>query len=670
MGRTESQKANLQGVVDTAQSIAAAYDRNKALEAELKIIELQDEAYKQQLDAQQAVTQAQQKYADVLRSTIDNLQDFLKTLDGAATPTQNLRQARLDFKTVALRAADGDTSAYKDLTPAAKTFLDLSKNYSKTIQDYRRDEAAVRATLNAVIQVNQAELSKLPKEIARAADPTKEAWTDLQKALNKERLASIMSEALSVKAAESKRRLRTAEESLADRYIDTVRLLTEDDNYNLTKTFNNAVEDLIKTAELPDYSDFDLGDVWEAQINQTLPDYTAFDLGDVWDAQIKRVLPDSFLGQSFNAKEMMQAAIDKVMADIKTATTTTAPSLGSVTTTTGSQIPSDTTAPAWQNQPTPSGYGTSSTTATSLGSVTTTSGSQVPADTTGSGTGAFASNSWAGGGMSPAEIVKLYSSGTSVTDWFVRLPLSDIAGMFGSNVDTITSATKFTAMVKKYGDNPDLMKFMEASGVDMAHWMGNAGIWGKFKNYPGFAVGTTTATTPPPEVRWAQSILESSVVTIPKEGSLTEFARNWAALGNNIYHPVFAYAAFKGMHWDDVYNALNGTRLFVDNRDSFDSLASRLNIPRFEVGTNNVPSDMLAQIHKGEVIIPEAFNPERYSKATGNTALVEEIKALRAEVSRLREEQKAGQNAIAANTRKTAQALTKFDTDGMPETRS
>ena len=91
--------------------------------------------------------------------------------------------------------------------------------------------------------------------------------------------------------------------------------------------------------------------------------------------------------------------------------------------------------------------------------------------------------------------------------------------------------------------------------------------------------------------------------------------------------------------------------------------------PGFAVGTNNVPKDMLAQIHEGEVIIPEPFNPERYNRASGNTALVEEIKALRAEVSRLREEQKAGNNAIAANTRKTAQALVKFDTDGMPETR-
>lgn len=35
----------------------------------------------------------------------------------------------------------------------------------------------------------------------------------------------------------------------------------------------------------------------------------------------------------------------------------------------------------------------------------------------------------------------------------------------------------------------------------------------------------------------------------------------------------------------------------------------RNGIPRFDVGTNYVPQDMLAQIHEGEAILPKAFNP-------------------------------------------------------------
>jgi hypothetical protein len=58
-----------------------------------------------------------------------------------------------------------------------------------------------------------------------------------------------------------------------------------------------------------------------------------------------------------------------------------------------------------------------------------------------------------------------------------------------------------------------------------------------------------------------------------------------------------------------------------------------MSLPGFDVGTNYVPRDMLAQIHQGEAIIPAAFNPERYAKASGNDALVAEIKILRKELT-------------------------------------
>ena len=91
-------------------------------------------------------------------------------------------------------------------------------------------------------------------------------------------------------------------------------------------------------------------------------------------------------------------------------------------------------------------------------------------------------------------------------------------------------------------------------------------------------------------------------------------------------------------------------------------------LPAFAQGTNFVPSDMLALIHKGEAVIPAAFNPESYSRASGNDALVSEIKALREEVKQLRAEQKASGEAIAINTNKTAKSLTKWDVDGLPAT--
>ena len=50
--------------------------------------------------------------------------------------------------------------------------------------------------------------------------------------------------------------------------------------------------------------------------------------------------------------------------------------------------------------------------------------------------------------------------------------------------------------------------------------------------------------------------------------------------------------------------------------------------------------------------------------------MLEELKALRSEVSTLREEQRAGNSAIASNTNSVAKSLEKFDIDGMPEVRA
>jgi hypothetical protein len=77
----------------------------------------------------------------------------------------------------------------------------------------------------------------------------------------------------------------------------------------------------------------------------------------------------------------------------------------------------------------------------------------------------------------------------------------------------------------------------------------------------------------------------------------------------------------------------------------------------FAVGTNYVPRDMVAQIHEGEAIIPAAFNPERFGAASGNDALVSEIRALRAEVKQLREDNSRENNAIITPTNKTARLI-------------
>ena len=551
--RTESQKANLQGVVDTAQSIAASYDRNKALEAELKIIELQDEAYKQNLDAQKAVTDAQKAYADVLKSTISTMQDFLKTLDGAATPTQSLSQARLDFRNLSQRAASGDTSVYKDLTPAAKTFLDLSKNYSRSIQDYKRDEAQVRATLNAVIRVNQSELDKLPKEIAAASDPTKEAWLKLQDALNKETSSSVMLTALQVDQEASKRRLRTAEETLSDRYIESVYMLDEVKKNSLLDAFNTAVKLKVDAATLPDYS-------------------MAFDLGDIWGKNIAAVLPDKRLTNA-----QLNTLISEKFPGLKPSDFVTSLTPTQLSELVGGKLPTL----AIENL---------------VG---------APADMV---------------GAVKAKLNEVLPAGFAGPAFNAQAMMQTA---INSVMATISSSVQPSAPPRPVV--PDLTTTV----VNKVQQQGLSG-------------GTSGATA---NFRGMSDAEVAAMFNLQPEWV------NDAATINQLYT---AYSK------SDAQTSQHTAALLLEYKK----------VRGFAVGTNYVPQDMLAQIHEGEAIIPAPFNPERYAMASGNTALIEEIKALRAEVGRLREEQRAGQNAIAANTRKTAQILVKFDTDGMPATQT
>ena len=83
----------------------------------------------------------------------------------------------------------------------------------------------------------------------------------------------------------------------------------------------------------------------------------------------------------------------------------------------------------------------------------------------------------------------------------------------------------------------------------------------------------------------------------------------------------------------------------------------KMGLPAFARGTNFVPEDMVAQIHKGEAIIPAAFNPAQYGRDSGSAALVAEIKALRDEVAALRGEQKDAARTGNSHLQKVSTAL-------------
>jgi len=87
-------------------------------------------------------------------------------------------------------------------------------------------------------------------------------------------------------------------------------------------------------------------------------------------------------------------------------------------------------------------------------------------------------------------------------------------------------------------------------------------------------------------------------------------------------------------------------------------------LPSFAVGTNYVPQDMVAQIHKGEAIVPAAFNPMLTggSNNSGNADLVAEVRALRQQVAELQ----ATADKTERNTKRASDDLDDFSRNGMP----
>ena len=300
---TDTQRTALAGVWDALAGVTIAQTQANSTTGSAtpgeSLDDLRDEAMKRYIDTQESLTAAQTAYADVLRSTVESMTDFLESLDGGATPLESLSGAKNQFNTLAGRAASGDTSVYEELTPAAEKFLSLSKNYSTSIQEYRRDEAAVRAALNAVIRVNQNELDKLPAEVAKASDPTKEAWLELQKATTDEANARVLLTAMAVDETASKARFKLAEDDLQKRYLEAIRGVPN--GGQLLELFTDSIAAVTDTAVMPDFSEkFSFADIWTEHIGETdMPD-----IAGLFAKDISTLLPPGFIGEPFDLYEL------------------------------------------------------------------------------------------------------------------------------------------------------------------------------------------------------------------------------------------------------------------------------------------------------------------------------------------------------------------------------
>jgi len=92
------------------------------------------------------------------------------------------------------------------------------------------------------------------------------------------------------------------------------------------------------------------------------------------------------------------------------------------------------------------------------------------------------------------------------------------------------------------------------------------------------------------------------------------------------------------------------------------SAGGTFNIPSFATGTNVVPFDTVAQVHKGERIIPAADNRQLMRNIGNEQTIVKEINAMRKDLAAL-------MTPIALNTGRVRRITERHDSEGVPPQR-
>lgn len=91
-------------------------------------------------------------------------------------------------------------------------------------------------------------------------------------------------------------------------------------------------------------------------------------------------------------------------------------------------------------------------------------------------------------------------------------------------------------------------------------------------------------------------------------------------------------------------------------------------VPSYDIGTNYVPRDTLAQIHEGEAIVPKAFNPWAGGSMGGGN-LEGLVQQLLSEAVQSREERRQQAGEIVRLNAQIARLLQRWDGDGLPHER-
>ena len=116
-----------------------------------------------------------------------------------------------------------------------------------------------------------------------------------------------------------------------------------------------------------------------------------------------------------------------------------------------------------------------------------------------------------------------------------------------------------------------------------------------------------------------------------------QYESGWRKFGNSFKNMMGDLGKWFSEKWSGLkswWNGLWNKNSLNTNLDTNIKVASVNGVPSYDVGTNYVPNDQLAMVHKGEAIIPAKYNKPQSS--SDNTQLTQTLNAMNTEIANLR----------------------------------
>lgn len=216
----------------------------------------------------------------------------------------------------------------------------------------------------------------------------------------------------------------------------------------------------------------------------------------------------------------------------------------------------------------------------------------------------------------------------------------------GTTALTESVGTYFDRLLALLEPSKDEGKTPGATGGGGGFSIGGGSSGAPSKPGSGFFGAGGTEINDPATVAQLTSIRDFTRSLDFSEGNKSDAVGALAQAANQYGVDFREIAAATGYRPDDV------ARLFEEFGYS---------VPRFDVGTNYVPRDMFAVVHKGEQIVPAAYNPMLNPGVSQNTARLEAlVERLTEEVAALR----AAGEVTAQASDQTANVLTRVTNNG------